>query len=298
MSYAATAFDPERHRQDLVRLLAENLPVGTPSEVEARVDWFYSQNPAGHPATAIGVHTESGEVVGCGSYYPRTLFVPMHGGASREIHAGILCDFGVTKAHRSAGAAISIQRALAKGSYDSGLSFLFGSPNDNALAIFKRIGYRHLGDSVTYVKPLRSRSFLEKRGAPSAIASAGALAGDPVLATRDLGLMLPSMLRLKGDTVRAPDGAFDDLWARARRDWVLGERSADFLRWRYGRAHGPPFEIFGLRTTTRTSTPAPRATRCSRTGATSRRGRMFWAWPARCPPRSSASRWRPPSAPA
>ncbi|WP_437577274.1 GNAT family N-acetyltransferase [Sorangium sp. So ce887] len=293
--YSAARIQPEEHRDVLAQLWKENLAHGEVSQelVERRMRWFQEQNPAGPPRTWMGFHGPEREIIGSGSFYPRDVYV-----SGRKLKAGVLGDFGVTRAHRIAGAAMSIQRELAKGCRDAGVDFLFGFPNKASFPIFQRAGYKKIADSTIWVRPLMAAYKLnelaassagEQRSTVSAVvqrvaeraASAvphprwralweAAAPGDPPapltqalstaaervvqratvkpdnalvraagravdasMALRDATALLAKGSRVRTELVDAADHRFDELWSRAKPSPIVGERSAQFLNWRY-----------------------------------------------------------------
>lgn len=241
MGYRITELDAARHRSDIISLLVDNLPVGTREAMEKRYDWFYGDNPAGVPTTTL-VTVDGGSVVGCGSCSPRVVRVP--GGAPARLTAGMLCDFAVHKAHRAAQAALLIQRTVSAATLAGGATFLFGCPNSSARAVFERMGYRHIGDTVSYAKPLRVRALLERRGAPKHLAAIGAPAADLLMQANDVARRVPALLGFYGEVVDRADPAFDELWARASIRHITGEKTSGYLNWRYRRLDGRRFSFF------------------------------------------------------
>src|SRR5215470_4761993 len=107
MAYAAVRMREPEHKEGLLRLWREALHDPAIARVaDARWPWYYDENPAGRPATWLGV-VDGGEIVGCGSIYPRVVYV-----GGEPVTAGVLSDFAVAKAHRIAGCAIAVQRAV------------------------------------------------------------------------------------------------------------------------------------------------------------------------------------------
>jgi len=188
------------------------------------------------------VEDESGEVVGCGSFLHRPTWVD-----GRRLRAGVLCDFAVTRAHRVAGAALAIQRALVEASRATGMDLLYGYPNEKSIAVFKRIGYQVVGEATMWVKPLHSayklRSVLRWKRATT-------LAAGPV----DMALALMDRVRrwrtwmpASGRPLSGPDARADDLWERMRAGYaIMGEKSLAYLDWRYGRFVTAEHRFFGL----------------------------------------------------
>jgi hypothetical protein len=242
MTYAARPLRLPDDRDALARLWADNLSdTRIVAAIPDRLRWLYDECPDGRVTTVLAVVQETGEVIGCGSILPRPTWV-----RGRRIAAGVLCDFAVSKAHRIAGAALTIQRALAEAGRAAGLELVYGYPNDKSLAVFKRVGYGVVGKTTTWVKPLRSAYKLRVQ-----LGSrwAGGVAAVPV----DLGLRArDAVLSLRGAPVTPGDGAavergVDGLWERARDAYVVvGEKSAAYLDWRYRRFPTAPHAVFGV----------------------------------------------------
>ncbi|WP_437609100.1 GNAT family N-acetyltransferase [Sorangium sp. So ce834] len=304
--YSAARVQPDEHRDVLAQLWRENLAHGQASQefVERRMRWFQEQNPAGPPRTWMGFHGPEREIIGCGSFYPRDVYV-----SGRKLKAGVLGDFGVTKAHRIAGAAMSIQRELAKGCRDAGVDFVFGFPNKASFPIFQRAGYKKIADSTIWVRPLmaayklnelaassageqqgtvsavvqrvaeraasavphpRWRALWEPAapGAPpapltqalstaaeravqratvkpdNALVRAAGRAVDASMALRDAAALLARGSRVRTELVDAADHRFDELWSRAKPSPIVGERSAQFLNWRYAQLGTVRYRFF------------------------------------------------------
>jgi GNAT superfamily N-acetyltransferase len=229
MSYVTTRLRLPEHREALARLWAANMSdARIASAIPERMTWLYERAPDGPAITVLAVSEESGEAVGCGSLLPRAIRVD-----GRRVLAGVLCDFAVDRAHRNAGAALVIQRALAEAGRDAGLGLAFGYPNHKSVAVFKRIGYRVIGGTTAWSRPIRSGYKLRKALPwPWAVA----LCSAPI----DLGLRawdaahalrVPSLLCSPAPW---PDELADGLWERARAGYgVVGERSTAYLHWRY-----------------------------------------------------------------
>src|SRR5262245_12879073 len=107
MGYRAVRMEERAHKSGLLKLWREALhDPAIAHVVEARWSWYYDETPSGRPATWVGL-TDDDEVVGCGSVYPRITYV-----RGKPVRAGVLSDFAVAKAHRIAGCAIAVQRAV------------------------------------------------------------------------------------------------------------------------------------------------------------------------------------------
>lgn len=232
MGYEAIPLRLPEHRESLAALWRENL--SDPRIVDAipeRIRWLYERKPGGPALTWLAVVSGTEDVIGCGSLLRRDVVVD-----GRTVPAGLLADFAVTKRHRIAGAAITIQRAVAHGSAREGVELLLAYPNAKSLPIFQRLGYTPVGESRRWVKPLCTASMIRARTKNGALARLA-----PPVA--DAGLALADRVRSIGSgegrrreffEVDRADGRFDDLWERARATCRIGgERSAAYLNWRY-----------------------------------------------------------------
>ncbi|MFO0617000.1 MAG: GNAT family N-acetyltransferase [Polyangiaceae bacterium] len=233
MAYHAEPFDPARHQAALETLWREEF--GDPrvrAHVPERMDWLYAQNPLGRATTYVTVVTETGETCACATYFPRGLVV--HG---EPVRGGVLCDFAVNKHNRIAGAAIAVQRGLAKSARPSGHEILFGFPNKGSVAVCKRVGYRVIGATSMWVKPLRSGYKIDVADTiPEPLKRPATRVVDAGLAAFDEALALTKLRGFESEELDAPDARFDALWARARPTrGIAAERTRDYLSWRYAR---------------------------------------------------------------
>jgi hypothetical protein len=148
------------------------------------------------------------------------------------MRVGVASDFAVDPEHRSLQPAMRLQKAVLACLGDD-LPLIYGFPNSQAVGVCHRLGYRTVGTLGRHVKVLRVGRYLRARsGAWRALSGLA-----PAI---DLGLRAVSAhtwRRTRGRTVRVLsdfDDRFDALWQRASAAApVIGERSAEFLRWRY-----------------------------------------------------------------
>lgn len=229
MTYAAKTFDPKLHRESLLSLWSENMSDRSIAEVtEKRFAWMYEEPPQGPSLTWLGMQVEEDAVIGCGSLVPREMWVN-----GERIPSGILCDFAVTKAHRIAGAAIAIQRAISSGSQAAGMNFIFGFPNKQSVAVCTRVGYKSVTTIKSFVKPLHSAYKLKEKLPNRLLLAPAAFAVDLGLAARDLATYLPHAKTYTSEIIDRADARFDALAARTPTPFIVGEKGSSFLNWRY-----------------------------------------------------------------
>ena len=240
MSYHTVPMQPS-HREAVLRLWRENLPAPEHQQnLLERSAWAYNDKPGGAARTVVALDEESGELVGCGSVYPRSVTA----GGSRLL-AGVLADFAVSRPHRSGAAALLIQRALARGSgMEPELSFMYGLPNEAALPVFRRVGYKAIGCVRSWVKPLRAAYKLREYVPGASIARVAALPVDSYLTAAD-HRRARRFTPTQSFVLEHADHRFDTLWVRGSPNYRLaGERTAAYLNWRYATRSSSPRQFF------------------------------------------------------
>ncbi len=234
MAYRAQPMQLDTDRDTLVSLWTENLrDPELARRTEQRLAWLYEKNPAGPALTWLGFDDDARRAFGCCSCYPRDTWVN-----GTRLPAAIAADFAVDRKYRIAGPAVTLQRAMARGSGEAGISFVYGWPNNQSIGVFKRVGYKVVGQTTTWAKPLRSvrlvRKELEQR--LPALAGASPLASvlvDAALAADDWRRLLPGLPSLRMQVLDRADERFDALLSRTRPPWIMGDKTAAYLNWRY-----------------------------------------------------------------
>ena len=229
MTYAVASLRQHEDRSGLIALWVEVMASRSTSAVaDWRFAWFFEQNPAGAPTSCVTHHVESQSVVACGSAHPRPTQV-----RNQTHFAGILSDFAVSKAHRTAAAALAVQRRLMADSLLR-FDFIYGCPNKEAEPIFKRLGFHTVAATASYSRVLRTGDKLTAVVRSRWLANIAAAFADKALAASDARVLLRRPFFFRAELTDRADERFDDLWRRARHHYgITGERSADYLNWRY-----------------------------------------------------------------
>lgn len=108
MTYAARLLSEPDDRAALLALWMETMSSRpTSSLADWRYAWQFQHSPAGPPTLCLTHHVETRSVVACASAHPRRLQV-----GDATLTAGVLGDFAVSRPHRTAGAALAVQRRL------------------------------------------------------------------------------------------------------------------------------------------------------------------------------------------
>ncbi len=233
MGYTARPYDEARDRESLLRLWEATLSDHSlRAKLDARYQWLYGGPAVRRLRTFLVLDDATGEVIGCSSLVPHTVSVA---GELRPAAIGV--DLAIAQGHRVAGPAVILQRAVveavARGEFGEG-AFCFAYPNDGALPVVKRVGYRAVAKTAHAVKPVRTGYKLAPRLPSPVLVPPLAKAGDLALALLDRARLLRSPTLHKAEVVTRPDARFDALFERMRRELpILGDRRAAFLDWRY-----------------------------------------------------------------
>jgi hypothetical protein len=225
----------------LAALWRENLNVRDGAEEKLR--WCYLQTPAGRGAAFLLEHTMDAAApapVGCMGLARVRLYV--HG---QPVDGLQMIDLAVSRRHRTLFPSRQLQRA-ARAHAREAADLTYGVPNERAAGPVLSLGYRRVGVSRRYARPLRFGAYLARR-LPQALVPAAAMAAQAAdlvqLTARAAVVGLGARLVVRDQ----PGPAHDLLWRRAReRHGVVGDRAAETLAWRLRRADAP-LELITLR---------------------------------------------------
>jgi predicted N-acetyltransferase YhbS len=234
MTYSVTRTDLDRDRNDIVLLWKRNFP----DLSQERYDWIYQNNPHGKALSWAVRDTASGSVIGAASLFPRKMNLN-----GQTVTAGIAGDFAVNQEHRGSNLAIRLQRAVTARVTDNEVALIYGISNEKSEPVQRRVGYVLLGKMDRWAKVLKTTKYLKT-----------SLLGGFV--SKPLDLVMKNLSkearcrRAKGYSIyesNSFDQRFDRLWKRASRQFnIIGERSKDYLNWRYGQSPHRSYHIFSL----------------------------------------------------
>lgn len=219
--YAVETADPAGLREAVLAVWRSTL--GHVERHAPKFDWFYRDAP--DPALLqVLLHGPDREVVGTAGVGWRRMRI-----AGRELRAGVLADMAVHARHRMLGPALLLQRAACDAALEQG-DLVYGFPNPNAVPVVKRLGYRHFGDMVLYVRALRIAPYLACR-MPRALAEPLGWLADRAIALHDCVRNF-HRARLHVTWRDAPDETIHDAPAPPIA-LLQGERSHAALEWRF-----------------------------------------------------------------
>ncbi len=219
-------------REPLLELWHRNLPDAS----RDRFEWLYGTGRA--EALVLGER----DLIGSAGLMKRRFSI-----AGEVVKGGAAIDLNVDERQRSVGPAMTLARAVMKLADENGVSCLYGFPIRQAAGVLKRCGYRQLGEISNWTKLLRSKVKLTSVLRSALAAKLAAPLVDVALRWKSSGNAprLPQSVVIENRV--AFDERFDRLWqTAAQRFGVLGERSADYLRWRFTKCPELKYECFAL----------------------------------------------------
>lgn len=228
----------DKYINDILSLWKNNL---SNSSYE-RFHWLYKENSARNTRTWLAIDDSDKRIVGCNSLYPR--YILKNG---ERLRMGIAIDFAVEKKHRVYGPALKIQREITDNIRKEGFDFTFAWPNEASKGVFLRAGYRILGEAINWVKPLKTEPQLIKYIKVPFIAKALGYCVDKVLCFVDRWVVIKVPQYLTPQILKSSDERFDILWERGKASYnIIGEKSSDYLNWRYANCKTEVFQFFCL----------------------------------------------------
>jgi hypothetical protein len=209
-------------RANILALWRRNLPEAS----VARFDWLYETGRA----SKWLVRDELGEAVGSIGLMGRTMQV-----FDRTLSAGQPIDLNVDRRYRLGGAAMQLQRTVTAEVEQGRLGLIYGFPNAQSEPVLRRVGYQRFAQVGRWAKPLSSDEVIERWLHPRPLRKVAATIVDAALrlTSPDTFYRRPKSLRV--EVTDYYDARFDQLWEAGRERFaIVGERTADYLRWRFG----------------------------------------------------------------
>ena len=224
------------YKNVILALWRENLP----GLSDDRFKWIYKHNPYGPAKTILAQKVDTQEYVGCATVYPRLLYVD-----GKELRAGIVVDFAVNKEHRVFGPAVMMQRKIIDAYLSKEFDVIYGYPNSKSIGVIKRVGYSLLGDVEYWTKILDWAPKLMKVFKIRLLAVLGGFFLDIISILIEIFHKIKSHSNCYTKVLTKPTQAFNILWEKAKDNYsVIGEKSLDYLQWRYSTAESKVHKFF------------------------------------------------------
>jgi len=194
-----------------------------------RFEWLYRDNPRGDAKAWLVIDEKSQQAVAFTVVLPRMFRI-----AGREAVCWNCGDFSVDKKYRTLGVALKLRRQAKEGVERDESFALYAHPNDRMKVIHEKVGHTAIGFMQRYVKLLRIDRHLERVVRNKALARAVAPVGNLGLKILDVSPPLEKQYTIEFCDNTEFDHEYDRLFAEASNYYkVLGDRTAEFLNWRF-----------------------------------------------------------------
>lgn len=237
MEYEVCPAQARSDRDTILDLWRRNLPGAD----EGRFHWLYERGPA----RVLILRDAQGEAVGSAGMMARTFSA-----FGRALEGAQAVDLNVDRRHRTIGPALALQKAVIAAAKEDSLAVVYGLPNPQSEPVLRRAGYREIGPFSRWVKPLSVRKMLET-ARPKWLVGPAVAGVDALLQLASAeGLdRLPGGLRV--ERLAWFDRRVDGLFRKAsQRVPIIGQRTAEYLAWRFGASPGAKHHALGLVDTT------------------------------------------------
>lgn len=238
MSYSIVEGHIAQHKTVLNSMWKRNQSDFTPE----RYSWLYEKNPSGAPVIYLLQYEKDFSFVGAITLFPRKIFYN-----GKKVNAYICGDLVVDKQHRSLGPALSLIKSAIRRCDEDAPCILLGIPNTKSENVMLRAGFEILADYCVMTKLIKSNCYLSKLIHSQFFSGILSFLVDQLLALRYGKLLRLGKSQYTTEVLSRFDKRFDYVFDTAiTSNSFIGERSAQYLTWRF---HNSPYnqsEIFGL----------------------------------------------------
>ncbi|WP_298869248.1 GNAT family N-acetyltransferase [uncultured Gimesia sp.] len=236
MGYSITQASASDNQEELLSLINRNF-----KKTDAQwFNWTHHQNPFGDNYCWLAREEAAGQLIGSTGLLTRRMSYN-----GKPIFVGQAEAINIDKEHRSAQAALKLQRALISHLPETDFNFVYGMTVD-AAAIFKRCRYKEVGTFQHWVKPIRSEYKLKDKIRSTILRKSASSLID--LAMRAYSLESRTFLthRNKVNFDAPIDGRFETLFSKYSGELMTVDRSRDFLEWRFRKEPNTRFHVMTL----------------------------------------------------
>ncbi len=238
MSFTILKADLERDKGDILNFWKKNFSTW-PQE---KYPWFYENIPCGPSECWIVKETEKDTVIGSTAVFPRRFYVK-----GKYMLGGITGDFAMDKNYRTLGPALKLQKATISASNGNKYDFLYGYPNKLSEPVQRRAGFKIVGSTYRMVKILRSNNYVRRYINVPMITKLFSKPVDLILKFKSKETYYKNRGEFSAEVLSDFDKRFDDLWEKASATYkVVGERTSEFLNWRFSKCPYKEYNVFVL----------------------------------------------------
>ncbi len=228
------ALNVTEDREDVLGLWQRNLPESTPQ----RYEWLYETGRARswiardaqeNPLGAVGLMSRNMNLFGT------------------EYSTGQPIDLNVDRTNRLGGLALRLQRSVTDEVDHGRMGLIYGLPNPQSEPVLRRVGYEIVGSVQRWAKPLKSQEYVEDRLPRGAMGRAASLGLDAALWLRSSESRYRRRREYRVEITDCFDERFNRLSQEASEQLpMMGERTADYLNWRFRDAPDTVFRTICL----------------------------------------------------
>lgn len=236
MGYSITQATASDNQEELISVINRNF-----GKTDSQwYNWTHKQNPFGRNYCWLAREEEAGQLIGSTGLLTRRMSYD-----GKPIYVGQTEAINVIEEHRSAQAALKLQRQLISDLPSTDFHFIYGMTID-AAAVFKRCRYKEVGKFQHWVKPIRSDYLLKEKIRSKVLRKGASSCVD--LAMRAYSLETRTFLshRNKVNFDAPIDDRFDTLFSNHSNGTVMVERSRGFLEWRFRKEPNTHFHVMTL----------------------------------------------------
>ena len=236
MGYSITQATASDNQEELLSLINRNFKK-TDSQW---FRWSHQQNPFGDNYCWLAREDEVGQLIGSTGLLTRRMSYD-----GKPFAVGQAEFINIDEEHRSALAALKLQRAMISHLPQTDFKFVYGM-TDEAAPIMKRCRYKEVGTFQHLVKPIRSEYKFKDRIRSTILRKSAASLVD--LAMRAYSLETRTFLTHRNQVnFDAPiDDRFENLFSKHSNGIVMVERTRDFLEWRFRKDPNTRFHVMTL----------------------------------------------------
>ena len=236
MGYSITQAKPSDDQEELISLINRNFQKNDPQWF----NWSQRQNPFGENLCWLAREESAGKLIGSTGLLRRRVNYDGQSFAVGQAEA-----INIDEAHRSAQAALKLQRALISHLPETDFHFVYGM-TETAAAVFKRCRYKQIGTFQHWVKPLRSEYKLKNKISNRFVRKGATVLIDLALNLYSLESRTFKSHRLKVNNDAPIDERFHQLFEKHAHNLIMVERTREFLEWRFCHEPSTRFQIMTL----------------------------------------------------
>ena len=228
MAYKLIEANIETDLDTFTNLLNSNR---TKKVTRRRFEWLYLENPHGKARAWFIIDDKMDKPIAFTSVLPRLMKV-----ANKTITCWNCCDFSVEKKYRTLGIALKLRRQAKVCVDNAETQALYAHPNDRMKVVHAKAGHHCIGKMQRYVKLLSVRKQITKRFNNQIVTHIIAPVIDRVYTSAKTSVKVKPPFSVEIFDNTEFNEEFDDFFNMVAANYgIIGQRSSDYLNWRYAR---------------------------------------------------------------